>query len=204
MICSFSDNRRIQYRMVELKLKRTLLRLDFSFFAVIALYLLLDESGFGLAALAACAMHEAAHFIAMAVFGIPAEQLTLYGAGMCITSSGTEYAKPFQKAVILSAGCFANFAAGFVFWRLGEYAAFAVNLFTGIFNLLPMGKLDGAGLLKMAVIKHCKAERVDTIMKIASIVSGLLCAAAFIAAGGRVSFTLISTALYIIIMGVFG
>lgn len=91
-----------------------------------------------------------------------------------------------------------------MFWHIGEYAAFAVNLFTGIFNLLPMGKLDGAGLLKMAVIKHCRAERVDTVMKIASVISAMLCAAAFFAAGGRASFTLISTAIYIIIMGVLG
>lgn len=186
--------------MVELKLKQTLLRLDFSFFAVIALYLLLDESGFGLAALAACAMHETAHFAVMAAFGVSVEQLMLYGAGIRITSSEIEYVKPFRKAVILSAGCITNFAAAFVFWKIGEYAASAVNLFTGIFNLLPMGELDGARLLKMSVIRHCKTEKVDIVMKITSVISALMCAAAIIAAGGEVSFTLITTALYIIIM----
>ena len=191
---------RIQYRMVELKLKRTLLRLDFSFFAVIALYLMLDESGFGLAALAACAMHETAHFIAMTVFGVRIEQLTLYGAGIRITSSEIEYVKPFHKSIILSAGCITNFAAAFAFWMIGEYSASAVNLFTGIFNLLPIGELDGARLLKMAVLHCCNAEKVDNVMKSASIVALVICAAALIAAGGGVSFTLISTALYIIIM----
>ena len=150
--------------MVELKLKRTLLRLDFSFFAVLALYLLLDESGFGLAALAACAMHETAHFIAMTAFGIPVEQLTLYGAGIRITSSKIDNVKLYRKAVILCAGCIANFAAVIVFWGLGNYSACAVNLFTGIFNLLPMGELDGARLLKMLAVRHCKAEKVDKIL----------------------------------------
>ena len=186
--------------MVELKLKNTLLRLDFSFFAVIALYLLLDKSGFGLAALAACAMHETAHFIAMTAFGVPVEQLTLYGAGIRITSSKIEYIRPLQKAVILCAGCMANFAAAFVFWGLENYAASAVNMFTGIFNLLPMGELDGAQLLEMLAVRHCKAENVDRIMKIAAAASAVVCAAAFIAAGGIASFTLITTALYIIIV----
>ena len=186
--------------MVEFKLKRTLLRLDFSFFAVIALYLLLDESGFGLAALAACAMHETAHFVAMTAFGVPVEQLTLYGAGIRITSSKIEYIKPIKKAVILCAGCIANFAAAFVFWRLENYAASAVNLFTGIFNLLPMGELDGARLLKMYAVRHFKAKSVDMVMKIAAVVSAIICAAAFIATGGVASFTLITTALYIIIV----
>lgn len=183
-------------------MKRTLLRLDFSFFAVIALYLLLDESGFGLAALAACAMHETAHFIAMAAFGVPVEQITLYGAGIRITSAGIEYEKPLRRAVILGAGCLANFAAAFVFWRLGNFGASAVNLFTGIFNLLPMGELDGAGLLKMLVIRRCKPERIDGVTTAASIISAALCAAAVIAAGGAASFTLITTALYIITVSV--
>lgn len=186
--------------MVELKLKKTLLRLDFSFFAVLALYLLLDESGFGLAALAACAMHETAHFIAMAVFGIPTEQVTLYGAGIRITSSAVERSKPFQRAVILSAGCVVNFAAAALFWLLGEYAASAVNLFTGAFNLLPMGALDGAGLLKMFALRRCRAEHVDKVMRAANFFSAALCAAAAMAFGGDVPFSLVTTALYMIII----
>lgn len=188
--------------MVELKLKSTLLRLDFSFFAVVALYLLLDESGFGLAALAACAMHETAHFIAMAALGVPAESVTLYGAGIRITSAGIEYEKPLRRAVILCAGCAANFAAAAVFWRIGSFGAAAVNLFTGIFNLLPMGELDGAGLLKMLVVRRCKPQYVDRVMTAASIISAALCGAAVIAAGGAASFTLITTALYIITVSV--
>lgn len=186
--------------MLELKCKKTVLCLDFSFFAVIALYLLLDESGFGLAALAACAMHETAHFIAMSFFGVPAERVTFYGAGIRISSPQIELAKPLRRAVILGVGCFVNFAAAFVFWKLGEHGASAVNMFTGIFNLLPLGELDGAGLLKMLVIRRCKAENIDRVMKTASVISAAVCAAVVIAAGGTASFTLITTALYIIIL----
>lgn len=186
--------------MVELKLKRTVLQLDFSFFAVLALYLLLDESGFGLAALAACAMHETAHFIAMTAFGVCAERLTLYGAGIRITSSAIERAKPLQRAIILAAGCAVNFAAAAVFWQTREYAASAVNLFIGIFNLLPMGELDGAGLLKLAIIRFCKPTQINKAMKAASIISAMLCTCAVLLFGGGVPLTLVITALYIIFM----
>lgn len=178
--------------------------LDFSFFAVIALYLLLDESGFGIAALAACAMHETAHFIAMAVFGVSVERLTLYGAGMRIASSKIEYVNPVHKAIILSAGCIVNFAAAFVFWNIGEESAFAVNLFTGIFNLLPMGELDGAGLLKMFAVRFCRPEKVDRVIKAAFAVSVFICIAALGVVGGGVSFTMITTAIYIIVINGFG
>lgn len=167
---------------------------------MIALYLLLDESGFGLAVLTACAMHETAHFIAMAIFGVPVEQLTLYGAGIRITSAGIEYEKPQRRVVILSAGCFANFTAAFIFWRLGNLGASAVNLFTGIFNLLPIGELDGAGLLKMLLIRLCKPENVDRSARTVGAVSAALCMGAVLWLGRGVSFTLLTTALYFIIV----
>lgn len=177
-----------------------LLQLDFSFFAVLALYLLLDESGFGLAALAACAMHETAHFVAMTAFGVHVERLTLYGAGIRITSAAIEQAKPLHRAVILGAGCAVNFIAAAFFGQMREYAASAVNLFIGVFNLLPMGQLDGAGLLKIAAIRFCRADKVDKVMKAAGIVSAALCACVVLLFGGDVPFTLVTTALYIIFM----
>lgn len=187
--------------MIELKLKKTLMRLDFSFFAVIALFLLLDDSGFGIAALTACALHELSHFIVMMIFGITADKVTFYGAGIRISSAQTERAKPAVKSMILCAGCAANFAAAAVFAALGQYAVSAVNLFTGIFNLLPMGELDGAALLKTAAIRFCEPHRVDRTMRLAAVISASVCAAAAILLGGKASFTLITSALYFIIVG---
>ena len=186
--------------MLELKLKRTLIRLDFSFFAVVALYLLLDESGFGMAALAACFMHETAHFIAMALCGVQANSLTLYGAGMRISSAALEHARPLRKAIILSAGVFANFIAAALFWGSGCLGAAAVNLFTGLFNLLPIGELDGAQILKMLLIRHCRAERVDGYMKLAACISAAITAVGVVLVCGEAPLTFVITAVYIIIM----
>jgi len=186
--------------MVELKFKQTALRLDFSFFAVIALFLWLDNSGFGLMALSACALHELAHMLVMAVFGIFADEITFYGAGIRISSARTEIADSVVRSLILSAGCAANFVLSVFFLRFGQPEAAAINLFTGIFNLMPIGELDGAGLLKILLIRVCKPENVDRTMKAVGAVFSAICAAAVVFLGRGVSFTLITTALYFIIV----
>ncbi len=186
--------------MIELKLNKTLLRIDFSFFAVVALFLFLDNSGFGMSALLACGLHELSHLAVMTAFGISPEVIFFYGAGIRITSSRTEYAKTPARILILSAGCAANFAAAALFCITGNLPAAAINLFTGIFNLLPIGELDGAALLKTLFIKICRPENVDRCMKASGIVSAVLVLITVILSGGGVSFTLITTALYIIIV----
>ena len=186
--------------MVELKLKKTLLRLDFSFFAVIALFLIMDSSGFGIAALAACGLHEMSHLAIMTAFGISADSITFYGAGIRISSEQTDRVKPPIRAAILLGGCAANFTAAAVFRFLGNDAAAAINLFKGIFNLLPLGELDGAALFKMLAIRVCRPENVDRAVKAASVISAAIIALTAAAFSGEISFTLITTALYIIIV----
>lgn len=187
--------------MIELRLRKTLLRLDFSFFAVMTLFLFLDSSRLGLTALAACGLHELAHLIAMTAFGIRADEITFYGAGVRISSSETDRRGGAARVLILLAGCTANFLAAVLLYRSGNGIAAAINLCTGLFNLLPIGELDGAALLKTLFIKICNPENVDRNMKIAAIVSGAAMAAAVILLGGGISFTLATTLLYLIIIG---
>ncbi len=186
--------------MLELKIHKTVLRLDFSFFAVIALFLLLDTTGFGITALSACALHELAHMLIMSIFGIYADDITFYGAGVRISSSRTEYARPLVKALILCAGCAANFVIAVFFRNYGQPEAAAINLFTGIFNLLPIGELDGAGLLKLLLICTCRPEKIDGVMKIIGAAFSVICISAIVFFGRGISFTLITTALYFIIV----
>lgn len=186
--------------MIELKLKKTALRLDFSFFAVIALFLLLDTTGFGLMALLACALHELAHILVMAIFGISVDEITFYGAGIRISAAKTEFSKPAVRALILSAGCAANFVLAVIFGQSGQHEAAAINLFTGIFNLLPIGELDGAGLLKLLLFRVCRAEKIDDIMRTMGAVFSVICIFVIVLFGRGISFTLITTALYFIIV----
>lgn len=186
--------------MIELKLKSTAIRLDFSFFAVIALFLFVKDSLFGLAALTACAFHELSHLAVMAIIGIPADKITFYGAGIRITSRGADNAPIFQRILVLSAGAAANFAAAAFFRVTGNDLAAVINLFTGIFNLLPFGELDGAALLKIFVIKNCRPENVDKITRRVAVISAVAAGAVLLILLQNAPFVLCAVALYIVIL----
>ena len=184
--------------MVEFKLKKTVLRLDFSFFLAAALFLL-TNSGFGLAALCACGIHEFSHLIMMIIFGIKADEILFYGAGIRISSKEINYAEKLPRALILAAGCAGNLAAAAVMLVIGNSVAAAINLFTALFNLLPIGALDGAQLLKNAAVSRCKPENVDKILRAAEIISAALLIT-FVLIFGGVSFSLAAVLIYIVML----
>lgn len=186
--------------MIELKLKRTALRWDFSFFAVLAVFFWLDKTGFGLTSLSVCAAHELAHLAMMKLFGIVPESVTFYGAGIRITAPETDFAAPAVQAIVYSAGCVMNFILAAVLFCAGCEAAAAVSLFTGLFNLLPVGEFDGRRLLRLLFIARLKPENVDISLRLCGIASVVILAAGVVIFSRGASFTLITTMLYLLLM----
>lgn len=184
--------------MLELKIKNTRIQLDFSFFAVLTLFFMLDNTSFGIAALAACGIHECSHIMVMTLLGIPAEEITFYGAGIRISSPVADNAKGLRRLTILAVGCAANFVAALVYRLSGNDAAAAINLLTGLFNLLPIGEHDGAEMVKMLLIKICRPEKVDSAMRIVRIITALLVGVLLLLFGRGMSFTLIIIIMYIL------
>ena len=186
--------------MIEIKLNRTALRWDFSFFAVLAVFFWLDSSGFGLTALVICAVHELAHLAVMRAFAIAPESVTFYGAGIRISAPNIENLAPTIQAAVYSAGCVVNLLAG-VLWQFPDLrSTAAVSLFTGLFNLLPVGEFDGRRLLKLLLIARLKPENVDETLRVCGIISMVICTAAVIFFGRDAGFTLTTTMIYLLIM----
>ena len=194
---------RIKFGMIELKVRKTALRLDFTFFAALAFFLLTDNTDFGITALLSCTAHELAHLLTMRLCGAEITAVTLYGAGIRIKSDNADRLSVKLQNAIYSAGCIMNLALTAVLWTANAHAAALINLFTGLFNLLPIGELDGARLLKSAVIHTFPAERVDMVMAIAAAVSAVS-AAVFVLLFGGVSFGMISAVIYIGVLAVMG
>lgn len=182
--------------MLELKIRKTRIRLDFSFFAVLTLFLMLDNTSFGIAALAACGIHEFSHLLVMTFCGIPAEEITFYGAGVRISSPKADKARTVPKLCVLAAGCAANFLVSAAYWFYGNDAAAVINLLTGVFNLLPIGEHDGAEMMKMLLIKTCRPEKVDKAIRTVGIVTALAAGGALLIFGRGASFTLLTTLVY--------
>ena len=184
--------------MIQINLKNTRICFDFTFFAVIAFFMMTDGGVFGFSAIIACALHEMSHLIMMIIFSIPADNITFYGAGIRISSEKIEQAPRFKRNIVLLAGSAGNYIFAAILWVSGEKVAALINLFTGVFNLLPIGEYDGAALLKDFVIKRCKAENVDLVMRTAAIISAAASVAFMIFFGGNTSFTLLTTIVYLI------
>ncbi len=200
--CSFCWCYCIYSTMIEFKLKRTAIRLDFSFFAVLALFFWIDRDGFGFIALAVCAAHEMAHLMVMAVFGIIPESITFYGAGIRITAPDTELFSYGVQAAVYSAGCVMNFVLALIFMQAGCDRASALSLFTGCFNLFPVGEFDGRRLLRLFLLSHVRPENLDMLTFIIGVVCAALAGILIMLFGWVSSPTLIITAAYIIIMSI--
>ena len=93
-----------------------------------------------------------------------------------------------------------NFLLAAVMAACGFPEAAAISLFTGCFNILPIGEFDGRRLLKLFVLSHARPEHVDCILFWSGVLSAVLCGAALILGGRGVSPTLAITWAYIIIM----
>lgn len=187
--------------MIELKLKRTALRWDFSFFAVMAVFFLWDSSGNGFAALGICAAHELAHLLVMRLCGITPESLTFYGAGIRLSAPAVERCGGAARAAVYSAGCVMNLLLACVFFAAGNMNIAAISLATGLFNLLPVGEFDGRRLLGILFTALLPAEHIDRAMFVAGVISAAISAlTVFLLRGAGPTFFI--TAAYLVVMSV--
>lgn len=185
--------------MVSFMLGKIRVSLDFTFFAVLGLMCVLDSGGYGILYLAACLCHEAAHLAVMAVKGQVPREIFISGGGICI-----KQAQDFSLAV-LSAGSAVNFLL-FGIFRFGleqdsiyKMIFAAANLCVGVFNLLPMGDLDGKRLIEELLIRHCSlktAERAASILQtVTCILWGVL--VLYLLSRGAVNLTAVFVMIYI-------
>lgn len=128
---------------------KTIISVEFSFLAVIALLGLSESSACIYMSLASCILHETGHLLAMFFFGVGVKKIVLYGAGIKIVRDFS-LVENKKEAVILLSGPLMNILAFAVFYMFdGEnFKVFAVmNLATALFNVLPIKALDGGQLL---------------------------------------------------------
>lgn len=140
--------------MIEFTLRGVSFRICFSFLFIAALMTLLSGDA-AAGALLACILHEMGHMAVMAALGMKIRTVTFYGAGMKITRRRGKIYPIWQEAAVLSAGCAVNFLLYAVF-RNSPFGL--INLFLGVFNLLPAGVLDGGRLLKLIVSEVFKTD----------------------------------------------
>lgn len=143
-----------------------------------ALIYLLDEQGIFAMAIISAAVHELGHYAALSAFGARPYllRLELTGAAMYFDESRLSYGRELVAALAgPMAGLLLAFAAAFC----GAHALSGVSLLLSVFNLLPIGGLDGGRILSALLsmfLDHQRAQRICLWVT-------LICAAAMLAAG---------------------
>jgi Zn-dependent protease len=156
---------------------------DFTFFAVIAMFASLDTTGYALMSIVVCLVHELGHLLAMR--GKP-YSIMFRGGGIRIVSDCNSF-------FVLIAGSLTNIVLFFILYSV--FPVFAVmNLVIGLFNLLPIGCLDGKLLLEK--IMPVKALRVIEAVTIIAVIAVIVIV--------QVNFTIIGVIFYVIAVDFFG
>lgn len=186
--------------MISVKVKNTELCLDFSFFAAIAIFAFFDKTGLGLASLAMCMLHESAHLIVMLILAVTPDRIKFYGAGIAISARSLDSRGDMVRAAVYSSGCLLNFILALIFLLCGNGLFSAINLCIGVLNMLPVGELDGARILRLISERFFEPYRTERLLRICSAVSVVLCVVIFFVVRGRVSISALISGVYLMIL----
>ena len=150
------------------------LRAEPSFIVTIATLLLTNEPKYVIFMLFSAFVHEVGHIVAMKVCGVKINTLVLgfFGGTVIMEKKLISYGK---EAFIAFSGPFVNLIFStlfFIIMRSGFSAdiffLFLCNIFYGVFNLLPIGTLDGGAVLKSLLARKKELYTVDRTMNILS------------------------------------
>lgn len=157
--------------MVELEVSDIRLRLCFSFFAVIALAAVLNDSRCVIISLFACFLHETGHIAAMTARKVKPLAVTLYGGGIKITPHTNRMLSFKDEIIIYAAGPIVNLVVFLVLLIIdrGTSDFASVNLFLFVLNILPARYLDGGqifSILRLNCTEQSIIARINVVQRI--------------------------------------
>ncbi len=179
------------------------MKLSFSFFLCLSIFLLMDRSGIGAMCLMAALLHELGHFAALAAFHVKTLSVRFCPFGIRIEREETH--SLLSELVINLAGPVTNIIMAGLFALMGKMPFSAVNCALGIFHLCPLPMLDGGQALACLLQKLFPlrtAERIGTIMETAIFV--LILTQAFRLLKNGANFTLLLLLAGLALMILFG
>ena len=122
--------------MVQFRFAGLTLAVDFTAPALLALTALLLPQEMLLRTIAACLLHESAHFLALALTGQRPELLRISAAGLRLELRAAAICPLHKSILILAAGPAANFLAAALLYAAGFPEGAGANLALALFNLL--------------------------------------------------------------------
>ena len=161
-----------QLRM-KLKIHNTNLHISYTLICLCAICLVTNTFNGFVICLMAVLIHEMGHLIPIAIFGDFPNTIKISLFEIAISDDCRNCRMFFQNIIIIFFGPFANFICFITFYLLylfcnDIFLSFSmVNLFLGIFNMLPVLSLDGGQILHLLLsrkIEDIKAQKAVNIL----------------------------------------
>ena len=156
--------------MLKIRLGNITIKIDFSFFATLAIIILLDKSGCAVLSLVASVCHEAGHLLVLLIENNKPQSIIFSGGGFKIIRC-----KGKPSIAVLFAGSAMNFFLAFIFFLVSDLTSVfpilfsCANFFIGIFNLLPLKNLDGGQIVAHAAERMLRPKGVYIAVSAAQI-----------------------------------
>lgn len=146
-------------------------RLNFSFFALIAFCCIFTGAEGGLACFLAVCIHEAAHIIAMGIIGTWPTKVRLSALGCRVEINGQNILTDWQNIWISLAGPGANWLSMVLTYMLGFGSSgfFGASFAMAFAHSLPIEPLDGGLALRYFLRSKYTDEKADRISRVISI-----------------------------------
>ena len=193
---------------MEFQFLHTKIRISYLFAAVLTLFFLYDRDGMFWYVLSVVALHEMGHLLAMWLLRAAPGEIDLCFFGIRISRREAARLTYLQEGLIHLAGPAVNLLA----WILclsakGEMSRLYgwLHLFTGLFNLLPAGNLDGGNLLSLLGQRFFPVQQ-EWITKLVSFVVlvPLFTMGLLLVFQNPWNFSLLFTAVYLFSVVLFG
>lgn len=182
------------------------IRLSLLFPAMLVVLLALDTSGMAAWCVAASAMHEAGHFLALlAVHNKPA-QICVGIFGIRVTQNNHTPLSYRQNVLVSLAGPAVNLLSFAILLASGGWSVpTSVHLVMGLLNLLPVEPLDGGQALFCCLAQQLEQDKADRIVfgvSIATILPLAVLGFTVLIYSGY-NFTLLALCLYLCLLLLF-
>ena len=186
------------------------IRVSFSFwfFAVVLLFVLLDAEVLAWYIALPVILHEFGHLIAMALCRVRVQAVEF--TPFSISIKRQEMLAPGGELVVQLGGVLANCAAALVlytcfFQSMRTMFLIAANLAVALFNLLPIGNLDGGTVCKLLCRRFFSPDTARRVSRLVSfaVLTPLFAAAIFLILSGSGNFTLLVSCIYLAVVVIF-
>lgn len=157
--------------MLAFRIGQCIVRLNFSFFALIAFCCIFTGAGGGLACFLAVCIHETAHIVTMGILGVWPAKVRLSALGCRVELHGQNILTDWQNIWISLAGPGANWLSMALTYMLGfgDCAFFGASFAMAFAHSLPIEPLDGGLALRYFLRSKYTNEKADRISRVISI-----------------------------------